>query len=156
MDGWSYYLVFLQPCLQAAVLSTQTEIKVEVFKDTLLPDTPLIFFVHTPPLLHTHTHTRLPLHFLPHLLPYPNFTHLYHLISLSSVSVFVPPPPLPPSLPSFLPPPLVTLSLSHFLLGSGTEIPLSAAKANLFIITIYLLLYAAYTLCAVKETVRHM
>lgn len=99
MDGWSYYLVFLQPCLQAAVLSTQTEIKVEVFKDTLLPDTPLIFFVHTPPLLHTHT--RLPLHFLPLLLPYPNFTHLYHLISLSSVSVFVPPPSSPPAFPPF-------------------------------------------------------
>lgn len=99
--------------------------RIKVLKDTPLPDTPLIFSIRC---------------FAPLLL------RLY--ISARLIS---PPPPLNlATLLSFWLFFVITFSLLSP--GKWHRIPLSAAKANLFIITIYLLLYVC---CSERHRKRH-
>lgn len=102
----------LQQCLQAACSDTvrmSTTRKVEVFKDTPLPDTPLIFSIQTLPL---HTNTPSPCFHIPsptlplHPLPL-NLCTTFYCISLFHL-------PFPPPLPS----PTTSLSSSSFWLFS--------------------------------------
>lgn len=91
------FFLVLQQCLQAACSNTlrmSTRRKVEVFKDTPLPDTPLIFSIQTlPSPLHTNTRSSSP---IPTSTPLSAFISLHCLISPSSISLFY--ASLPPTL----------------------------------------------------------
>lgn len=114
-----------------------TRRKVEVFKESPLPDTPLIFSIQALPL----SYIRISLPPTPLLSPLPLHSLPLHVCStLYPPSFFKLPPPHPlpsccffchDSLPLSLPLPP----------GKWHRIPLSAAMENVFIITIYLLLY---------------